>query len=199
MESRSTNNLLQAQQICYIISPSGKEQNTRNLLSLLENDTSNSLVSTLYYIFKNGLDITKGSIPALNLICCDINVYFDTLFQDYAITTYSGPENAKKALIESSGIVIFSNDTQEVKKIYDEIQSLSNGNPSPFIFIATTSKDKFDSNGIDTNITQVILCDEFPSKGNALLFWQAVRDKLDNLADMKEEFNQKNEKKCYVM
>lgn len=169
---------MKAFQISYIVSPSScRDKHVNQALNQINFDDQ-----SFFSIFRNGLDVSKGSIRELNLICYDVNVHFDTLFQGHSITTYSGPENAKKAVNKSEAVIIFSNDYQEIETICSEIEDFSLGKEQPLIILASSQEN--------VNLTHkqaiIISCHKIESSEEALSFWQEVRKQLDTALKTEE-------------
>lgn len=182
-------------QLTIITSPSGT---LRNLCKAYKKEGSLGLWGTLKKL--NSLDVSQGYIPALNLVCHHVDTYFDTLFHDYAITTYSGPRNSQNALAHSACVIIFSNDTKEINQICSEIQDLVGDEPMPFVFIGRSEKSKLiDVNTIDFDIADILDMDVYNSNMHPISFWQLVRDRLTTLSNMSATLNRREEKQCIMM
>lgn len=186
-------------QITYIYGPSFGDKGKLTSPLRPQRDKNSGLMSTLYYICKDGLDINKERIPSLGLTCCNVNTYFDGLFNDYVITTYTGPDNSKKVLRDSSAVLIFSNDLIEIADICNEIKNLSKNHSMPIIFIITDIKVSMDAEKINTDIADIISIAPIQSKENALAFWQSIKDRLEKLTYLTVKLMPEKEKNCVVM
>lgn len=163
MQGRPTNeknNSIEQQTITFIEAPSAYNC-TKELKKAL-------VKQPLFTLFlKNSdesipYDIYKQTIPALDLVCFDVGVYFDPLFSGERNILYAGPNSTKRAIENSCCILIFANKSKEVDTIKAGIREVMGNHPTPPILLATTlNKDL--------------------STTNAATFWGQVREAIDKL------------------
>ncbi len=183
-------------QVTCIVSPSATKEMD---LSIIQNVCQLSLLReklALFYILKDGLDVHKTHIPDLGLTLIDVSPYFDHLFQDYAITTYTGPENTRRELNNSCAIVIFSNKQEEIKLICEDVHQLIGEGPLPAIILATSSL--LNPDHLENNILSVV-SSAIQDKHEAMEFWLQIKNNIDNAVVYSKKFKPEDKQRCVMM
>ena len=167
---------MKARVLCLITSPSARGD---EIINQLLNEVSYADES-FFSVMMNGLDVSQGTVRELNLICYDINTHFDTLFQNYSLTTYTSPNNTKRALNKAEGVIIFSKNSQEIETICNEIKKLSKENRQPLIMIVCSQEH------VNNGQEKIIPYPQIVVPTDALAFWQKVRKQLDTEYQVEE-------------
>ncbi len=173
-------------QIGYIFCPSNHREHGRLISSQL------TAVQSTGRLFTDTFEITS-----LQLVCRNLTLALDGLFDGLFVFKAGELELLKKKLQKTSTIIIFSNDLQEAKLVSDTIKDLAEPKTPPFFILASSKDNEFDIS-IDANIIAKVKT-SIDSRVDAFNFWKQIRDHIDTLAAISPTKQVKKNSRCLMM